>query len=349
MGGAARGFTLLEVLLAMVIFGLVTVSVLMTFRTATRTYERSGQAMEALQAVRAVTDRLGRDLRGTFLVNETNYGVPLPQEERRADGPGVTPEDFEAREEARRRLEAQGIVDFSLGQSEGLLTEEQLSDPSLDVELQFTVEDGGESDRVTLVRRHRPAAPPGETAARRSAPWGLSRLTYFVDEEQLIRETAPVFREVGFFAPRPGETLDEARARFEEENPPPEPRREVMAQDVVLFDVHCLFWADGEWRVCDQWDSEAQQFRNPYTVTDIVPGDAAYPMLRSLLDALPPDGLPSAVEVTLGLRDRLSGRVRTSRLLVPVLAAQETWAPADPRLLQSLPQGLGDASTGVAR
>jgi len=61
-----HAFTLLEVLLAMSILALVTVGILMTFRTAARTYERSDGLMISLQATRAVSDSVGRDIRATF-------------------------------------------------------------------------------------------------------------------------------------------------------------------------------------------------------------------------------------------------------------------------------------------
>jgi prepilin-type N-terminal cleavage/methylation domain-containing protein len=322
-----RAFTLLEVLLAMVIFALVSVSVLMTMRTATRSYERSGKMMEGLQTMRAVSDTLSRDLRSVFLIDETNYGIALPADETVAEETATSGLDEATRERVRQRLAEQGIVDYSLEQMDSLVTDQDLDDPGLTEDLSFVVNDGGETDSVSFARRLR------SMTSRRAQPWGLSRLTFSVEGERLVRSSAPVFGVTQTVVPEPGESYDEAEARQAAENPPPEPTREDLAEGVTAFDVHCLFWADGGWKIADAWNSEDKVFRNPYAASPIQPGDANYPALLTAQENEPKDGLPAALEVLIGLREPSSGQVRTSRLLIPLVSAQETWAPADQNLL----------------
>jgi prepilin-type N-terminal cleavage/methylation domain-containing protein len=62
--GAAgsHGFTLLEVLVALVIFGVITVALSFTFETALKTQEANSRRIEEISAVRAVFDYMTRDL-----------------------------------------------------------------------------------------------------------------------------------------------------------------------------------------------------------------------------------------------------------------------------------------------
>lgn len=319
-----RGFTLLEILLALVIFGLVTLGILTTFRTASRAYERSGRTMVTLQTVRAVRSALSRDLQSVFLVTETTYGASLPQSEQEEGHLGVDT----ALIEARARAEERGIVDYSLTEMRDVLDEEDFDDPSLSADLLFRVEDGGELDTVVFMRRLR------SLDTVRAMPWGLVRLTYLVKGEQLVRSIEPVFFEERPFVIYPDETLEEAEARHEAERVRVEPREETVVEGVTMFDVQCVFWADGAWVSTPEWDSELREQRNPYVDSPIEMGDPSYDALTRTVSGLPVDGLPAALEVHLGLRHGVTGRPMNTRMLIPIPPAQETWIPPDERLLE---------------
>jgi prepilin-type N-terminal cleavage/methylation domain-containing protein len=319
-----RGFTLLEILLALVIFGLVTLGILTTFRTAARAYDRSGRTMITLQTMRAVRTALSRDLHSVFLVTETTYGASLPQSERDEGRLGVNTELIEA----RARAEERGIVDYSLTEMRDVLDEEDFDDPSLTAQLLFRVEDGGDSDTVVLMRRLR------SMDTVRAMPWGLVRLSYSVKGEELVRSIEPVFFEERPMVIYPDETVEEAEARHESELVRVEARQETVVDGVTMFDVQCVFWADGAWVSTPEWDSELREQRNPYVDSPIELGDPSYDALTRTVGGLPLDGLPAALEVHLGLRHRVTGRTMSTRMLIPIPPAQETWIPPDERLLE---------------
>jgi prepilin-type N-terminal cleavage/methylation domain-containing protein len=58
----SRGFTLFEVLVALVIYGVITVALSFTFATALKTQEANSRRVEEQSAVRAVFDYMARDL-----------------------------------------------------------------------------------------------------------------------------------------------------------------------------------------------------------------------------------------------------------------------------------------------
>ena len=57
-----RGFTLIETLVALVIFGIITVAISLAFNTAVRTQEVNDRRQEELGAVRSIFDTLTRDI-----------------------------------------------------------------------------------------------------------------------------------------------------------------------------------------------------------------------------------------------------------------------------------------------
>jgi hypothetical protein len=306
------------------IFGLVTLGVLSTFRTATRAHERSGRMMVTLQTSRAVQDTLARDIRAVFLVNETNYGVQLPEVERDS-GLSTTATTTQDTLTAR-----QGLVDYTVGQSSDLLTEEDYTDSSLAADLYFTVTDGGETDSISFVRRMR------SIESRRAQPWALACLTYSVKGEELVRSVAPVYGAQRPLEVLEGETVEEARDRQREETVREEPKEETLADGVEVFDVRCVYWESDEWVAAEEWDSSGRDHRNALGAYALDITDPNYSQVSALIDAMPEDGLPAALEITLGLRDPIGSRVRISRLLVPVQAAQETWSPPDESLVEAL-------------
>lgn len=315
-------FTLLEVILAMTIFGLVTLGVLATFRTATRSYERSGRAMAGLQSARAIQDTIGRDLRSAFLVNETNYGVRLPGNESQSDAPPpVLPESGTG----------SSADPLSYGQA-GLVEDQIEYDSSLEADLSFTLTGGTGKDELSFVRRLRPVA-----SSRVPPPGALVRVTYTVDgDDRLVRRTQIVYGEAALYYPEPGMTREEAEQARRDQIVFEEPKEEFLAEGVEVFDVRCIHWADGQWLATDQWDSSEVRARDPLADQSLPEDDPNAGLFNALRDRTPEDGLPAALEVHLGLRDALGGRTRLSRLLIPIPPAQETWAPPDPQLMESI-------------
>jgi prepilin-type N-terminal cleavage/methylation domain-containing protein len=340
--GTRPAFTLLEVLLALTIFALVTVGVLLTFRTATRTYERSERTMAAVQAVRALGDQLTRDIRATFLVTETNYGVRLPPSERQSRVVEVVGDwESDILQRHLEELEAQGI-EYRVWRSDDDVTEEDRPDGRLEADLRFTVRDGGDRDSVSLVRRLR------SMTSRRAQPWALVRLTYAVEGNRLVRREERAFQEelgiteenVAHLRAQAEEGIFEVSeflGRLEEElllGRETTATDQVFIDGVETFDVRCVHWADDAWVVSEDWDSGERRHRNSLKESPVEFGDPNFAVVTSMIENMPEDGLPAALEMLLGIREPHSGRVRHTRLVIPLHGAQETWTPPDPQLME---------------
>jgi len=211
--------------------------------------------------------------------------------------------------------------------------EEIIDDPRMTVDISFRVSEGGDFDSIEFVRRLRRAD------SRRSVPWGLVRTTYTIEDDPdtdskiLVREVQPVFYALPIVVQLENETYDEALERSKEEAPRAEPIIERMASGIELFDVRCLLWADGEWIARDEWDSEAKEARNPYADLVLDPEDTNYEAILAAEESLPEDGLPSALEINMALRPQGGVNLGVTRLVIPLLPAQENWLPPDPELV----------------
>ncbi len=328
MRRARPAFTLLEILLAMTIFALVMISVTMTFRTASRSYERSARSIDALQRARGVVDVLSRDLRSAFLITETRYGALLPANEHDSArfSPPPTPGELDALQEDRTIRDANEILE-----------ENEFRDLSLNPGLGLMVVDNGEFDAIRFTRRLR------SLTGRRTQPGGIVEVTYQVrqvDREDeastwiIERLSTPIFDIHSPYVRYADETAEEAIYRIAAEVvPEEEPESEMLASGVRMFDIRCIHWAGGEWAVSsDGWDSGARVHRNSLVEVTLDEDDPNRGALNAAQDQMLPDALPAAIELTLELAEP-GGRVRHSRHVIPVASALETWMPPDPRLV----------------
>ena len=71
-----EGFTLLEVLLAVVIFSLIIGAIYSTFRQGLLMYKVSNTEKQIFQESRLLTDITERDLRSALSIDETFYDIP---------------------------------------------------------------------------------------------------------------------------------------------------------------------------------------------------------------------------------------------------------------------------------
>lgn len=71
-----RGFTLLEILLATAIFGIILTAIYSAYISGTRVYESGTQIKEVYSAIRIAQERILRDLRSTVAIEETAYQIP---------------------------------------------------------------------------------------------------------------------------------------------------------------------------------------------------------------------------------------------------------------------------------
>src|SRR5690349_18950047 len=71
-----KGFTLLEVLLAVVIFSLIIGAIYSTFRQGLLMYKVSNTEKQIFQESRLLNDITERDLRSALSIDETYYDIP---------------------------------------------------------------------------------------------------------------------------------------------------------------------------------------------------------------------------------------------------------------------------------
>lgn len=336
---------MLEILLAMSIFALVSVGTLITFRTASRTYSSSQELMNELQGLRATRNALSRDLRAVYLTTETSYGARLRTEERddsRSNGYNVI---NQARQRAEDRLAGDDTVDYALEYLLDQMEEGDFADSYFIPNMDFNVTDGGEVDTVSFVRRQQ------NMSSRRAQPWGLVRMTYSIGSVEidgenvpvLLRTSAPAFDFQPTTIPDDIEVNENGDETFRLPDPEPygETNEEVLIYGAEVFDVHCVYWADGSWYYSQEWDSESKQSRNALSESTLDVEDPSYSTLIAREEIIPQDYLPGALEVLLGVRDRQTGRISHARFVVGIMSAQETWTPA--------PEGLLEAESSSSR
>jgi prepilin-type N-terminal cleavage/methylation domain-containing protein len=312
-----RAFTLLEVMLAVTIIGLISLAVLAVFRTGLRTYEGANREVVLLQRGRYVFDFISNDVANVFYRDENTYNVT-----------------------AREMIEQyqQALIDAELNNTwhdfERMYgprdDDRAYDDPSYVgnpfekyrlIDLQFEGVDGGMFDRLTLARRQ------NLTENERYLLYGLERVNYTVEAGLLIRSSESVD-----VAPRSwdGEIL-------EKEIPP---NHVIIAEGIKRFDLSYGFWWDYQWYEVENWNSSGRQIRNPAMLlgeydydehADMSapqPGSPGWNDYLNDLDEMPYDGLPTYIRVSVELED--PGNADRTMELTKVLwigSAQETWVP----------------------
>jgi len=224
MRRSCQAFTLMEIMVAMVIFGLVLSSLVVSFRTGVKAYDIGATHAELDQTVRFVTSQMASDLRNVFYKEPWTYNVTRNQREQ-------------LREQREQQLAESGAkVD--------LLDDDQWQELGPRVDLGFRGRDNGETDDLTFARQQNENAP--ET--RRT--FGLVRVRYFVVDGSLYRATDDVI------APE----VDDNGNEIPKAVPPVV---EKLASNVKAFDLKFGYYYDGEWVLADDWDSDTARYRNP--------------------------------------------------------------------------------------
>ena len=163
---SSRGFTLLEIMIAITIFSVVMTSIYATFRTATRAYERGLEMGTILQAGRFGMDTVARDIKNTFYKQETDYNATYRQNLQNienilanAEENPVNPRDLEKM-----------IDDFNT--------------KCVGLDIAFR----GGAEELTFVRRQL------HVGSRPVQPMHLARVRYYLSENKLLREEHDIFK-----------------------------------------------------------------------------------------------------------------------------------------------------------
>jgi len=305
-----EAFTLIEVLLAISIFSLVVTSLYTTFRVGMRSYASGEREINRMQHARVIFDTIDRDIRSVYYMPETSYNQNL----RRA---------VSRFQQEWMKAELDGRLDEFLYGDENHPEKEQALNPyemGIEIDLHFKADNQADLDSLTFVRYQ---YNDGLTNIQ---PWGLGRIRYLVEGEQLIRTEEDII-----------EPMKDMQGTVIEEKIP---RRDVLAEGVKRFDLRFGFFYQDDWMEAEDWDSKAKRYRNPTVELD--EEDPDYPEKLKREQMKPEDGLPAFIRITLDIEDekqskgdqksraasKTKPRIQTFSTLVRMPTAQENYLPS---------------------
>ena len=292
-----RGMSLLEVMIAMVIFALVMSSMYLTFRTGVKAYQIGLTHSDGDQLVRYVFGQITDDLRNVYYKKPIDYNVTRRQREAMA---------------AERERQA-------LQSGSKITAGEDPNAPELGpkIDLNFRSTGSGDASDLTFVRYQ--TLKRGEDRK----PWGLERLRYYVSNNMLLRSVddvkAPETDEDGNEIPKP--------------NPP---QVDKLAANVKSFALKFGYWFDGEWQTTADWDSSVEKYRNPASEDEEDQAaldamglqNAAY--MNNQQKTKKTDDIPAWVEITITFTDpKNTEKERVLRQVLLMPTSQETYVPPE--------------------
>ena len=325
--GASRGgFTLLEVMLAVVVFSILGVVVLTTFRMGTRAYEEAERQSTLVDKARFFFDSLERDVHAIYILPETAYNNSMRSkinDLQDAIWRAEFEDDWSVLEQ--RYGWDDGFTDpEELRDDEGNLPEGYVGNPyesGILIDLSLIGEPKGEENSSLSFVTYQPIEPD-----RPSSVWGLNRVTYESNNGVLVRTQETV--------------KDPVRNLFGElmEEPDP-PRQEVLAEGVTQFQIKYGYWFDEVWIESDRWNSTRRELRNSFNVwtpeedpeIDELyndPESPEYRKRRQSINQAPEDFLPAYLYLTLQLADiKNPNRTETFHSMIRFHQSQETYVP----------------------
>jgi prepilin-type N-terminal cleavage/methylation domain-containing protein len=294
-----NGMTLLEILVAVTLLGIVMAGMTMAFRSGIKTFETGIRHEEGTLTARAAVTMLLDDLRNIHFLPENRYNVTYRQR--------MTIVEQRAQQAAQA------------GRQYDPLTDPDAPDPGLAIDLSFRVDNGGKADKISFVRNQ------GDRTTDDRLLFGLARVTWSLDGDVLTRTiedvtAAPVDPD--------GNELPKAV----------EPRTDRVATHVDSFNLRMGYWFEENWILAEDWDSRLNTYRNPIdedlaleldlensAIAAQGVGDTIQAQLNQRGLMFIPDNLPAWVEVTIGFRDpKNPSKVTVYRNVVQFPMAQET-------------------------
>lgn len=313
-----RAFTLLEVMVAVTIFALVSLVVFAVFSAAIRSVRTGDSEIESIARSRFVMDTMSRDISNIFFRDETSYNqlitrmVEEMERQRLIAEQSGNWEDF---------YNAYGNPSDKNPRANASVGNPYEKGRVIDVQLQG--KDGGDSDQLTFAS-HQPFEVGGIYR-----PLGIHRVTYSLKGDVLVRLSESVEA-----APR--NIFGEAQ-----EKPAP-PQVIPLARPVKRFNLTYLFWYDNQWYETDSWNSTNRQIRNGRFIlgdykneqsvrgddTQLQPGDPGWNEYINDQQSEPLDRLPAAIRLSLTLADpENEKRTASFERIFRVPGAEETYVP----------------------
>lgn len=289
--GGRRAFTLIEVMVAMVILGLVMSSLYATFRTGVKAYDIGSTHSQGEQMARFTIAQVTDDLRNLYYKKASQYNVTRRQRE--------------AMLAERERLSVQ------TGRRFAEQDEENMPELGPRIDLALRGNDAGDTDELTFIRLQ-----TLERSEDRKL-WGLARVRYFVAGNALYRSLddvkAPEVDEDGNEIPKPYP-----------------PQVDKLANHVKGFDLKFGYYYDKEWKEAEDWDSESARYRNPPkeeeeqepVTTTAAGGQTSQP--------LEVDAVPAWVKITFTFTDpKKEEKEKKYEQIIRLPQSQESYLPED--------------------
>ena len=296
-------------MIAVTIFGIISISVFSTFRAGLKSYEAGREQMIITQSARITLDLLTRDLRALYYQAPETYNRNI-----------IT------QLQIRWTMRLQNLQQFTLRPD---TQEPPLTGVPIDLTILGKPSEGGGDALTFAIYQMNWGTTPIE-------PWALARVKYIVDNGNLYRSEGPITVETvpGFQwqEPAPPPELGFAPAA-----PPPPPTndigqylkdapRELIARGVKTFDLRYGYWTGEGWFETEEWAAHERLHRNPPYVFDPNDPNAANWMQRNL--NRPTDGIPAWVQVTLALTyGKDNSRVQVFKSRIRLMNAMETYEP----------------------
>lgn len=364
----AAAFTLLEVLIAVAIFAVCVTALYNGFRVSTRAFAAGRQSAETLQTLRFVMDQLTRDLRGI------RFDQDYQRQFRAIEAKILSNQEQIIRDQrAGNPVRLPGIIEVPAEEGKGTYV-------GLRANFRFLGENKEKTDSIEFTRRM-----PSEGDFD-DAFLGAERVRYFVWNNNLYRRRSKAF-EVMQLNPTLWQDLVAAREameaardtardtnlpfldyyRLQTQGPlppqvePPYPIKffepapvepqppELIARNVVEFDLSYGLYNAQEWGEVETWDSDSKQHRTPEFQIPL--NDPIFSERLADYQNRNTDNLPSYVRIRVKvdpkLGERGTSKAREARAFdaetsVWIPAALETYSPRDENLFE--PTLLEDAS-----
>ena len=305
----ASGFTLMEVIVAVLIMGMTLAALSTVLRTAVRAWRTGHGAEEIFQTARIAQDIVRRDLDNMVYLNALNYNKTYHQQVEMLTQQMMQQGGLGDPDRRRQRRERRQDRDSGRSRSQAERSADPLANldpstisPPIDLALRGT--DGDKTDRLSFVRGFHPRQENDAVA------WGLRRVSYYIRDKVLYRTQSDAFglsgetdygamvvpplggagitadkqtrelesvrREVTDLFRRPEAGSEEAQQVAADDSsgalPPQERVEEPLCEGVEIFDVNYGFYRDGDWVEAKDWDSQQRKHRNPPDENEIVGG-----------------------------------------------------------------------------
>ncbi len=314
----SKGFTVLEILVAVTIFSIVSVIIFSIFHAAIKSQRVGDRETKMLNHARFALDTIEKDITNVIYRDETSYNIimsrmiaEMEEERYKAEQTGYW-EDFNA-----KYVDEESSIGnpYELGRL---------------IDLQFSGSENGKKDTLTFTVRQ--PYQIGDIYR----PYGVSRVKYFLQDGWLIRSEDVI-------------DTKERDAFGNVYSRPIPPSYSRLAEGVKVFDLKYTFWYDHQWYEKDGWVSGIRQTRNgKYLLGDYRedddPRNRDTPEYNNTLEPGAPgwneqlndsrneplDRLPSLIRVKLVISDPTNEK-RTAEFqrVIKVPPSEETYVPFD--------------------